>query len=83
MKITIKKPDKLKRIQSETWDTLTLIEKDFVIYLNKGTTKYNLMRRLHISDNSGLWRLRKRVTNKLQGDIDKINERHRNSIKNE
>lgn len=81
MNIDIKKPIKLSWVSNTTWDLLSLKEKDFVIYLHKWVTKSFIMRRLHISGNSWLWRLQKRVTNKLIKDIDKINKKRRKTFK--
>lgn len=80
MIIEIKKPKNLWWINDKTWEVLSLKEKDFVILLHKRISKRYLMRKLHISDNSWLWRLQKRVTKKLKKDIDKINEKRKNIL---
>lgn len=80
MIIEIKKPKNLWWINDKTWEVLSLKEKDFVILLHKRISKRYLMRKLHISDNSWLWRLQKRVTKKLKVDIDKINEKRKNIL---
>lgn len=80
MIIEIKKPKNLWWINDKTWEVLSLKEKDFVILLHKRVSKRYLMRKLHISDNSWLWRLQKRVTKKLKVDIDKINEKRKNIL---
>lgn len=80
MKIEINKTKSLWWIWDNTWESLTLKEKDFVILLHKRVSKRYLMRKLHLSDNSWLWRLQKRVTKKLKNDIDKINKKRQNIL---
>lgn len=73
--IDIKKPRVCAWISEESWDSLNLKEKDYIIFLHsKKYSKKQIMRKLHICDDSSYWRIQKKVRKILKDDIVKRNE---------
>lgn len=60
-------------ITKETWDSLTWKEQDFIIFLRERKyTKAQIMRKLYITTEQGFWKIRKRVREKISGDLNRV-----------
>jgi hypothetical protein len=75
MVFNIKKPRCCSWICDGSWESLTMKEKDFIIFLySKKYSKDQIMRKLHIEDRTSYWRLQTRVKKKIKDDVAKFNE---------
>jgi len=80
-KIDIIKPRICFWITNDTWKTLSLKEKDYIIMLYSKKYKYRtIMRKLHIVDYSSYYRIQERVKHKLARDVAKYNENYKKSL---
>ena len=83
-KIDILKPRICFWITLDTWNTLSLKEKDYIIMLYSKKYKYRtIMRKLHIVDYSSYYRIQERVKEKLSRDVAKYNENLKKTMKKE
>ena len=83
-KIDIWKPRICFWITFDTWKTLSLKEKDYIIMLYSKKYKYRtIMRKLHIVDYSSYYRIQERVKLKLAIDVAKYNEKLKKTFKKE
>ena len=72
----IKKPRCVSWICDDTWKTLKLKEKDFIIFhfWTIKLSKRQIMRKLYLEERTSYWRFEKRVKEKIKDDVDKFNE---------
>lgn len=69
-------------ISPQAWESLTLKEKDFVIFVHsRRYSKEKIMRKLYIEDRTSFWRIQKNVKEKLKEDVAKYNENVRKTLK--
>lgn len=60
-------------ISSETWETLSWKEQDFIIFLReKKYTQKQIMRRLYITTRQGYNKLLNKVKKKIELDVNKV-----------
>ena len=77
----VKKPRCCAWISEKSWNSLSLKEKDYIVFLySKMFSKAQIMRRLHIEDRTSYWRLQNNVKNKIKDDVAKYNECIKNSL---
>lgn len=77
----VKKPLCCSWISLETWDSLNLKEKDYIIFLYaRKFTKEKIMRMLHIEDRTSYWRLQRNVKDKIKSDVARYNEHLKNNL---
>lgn len=70
----VKKPIIFSWILNETWEILSLKEKDYIIFLySRKYSRVQIMRKLYIEDRTSFWYLQKRVKEKLKTDVEKYN----------
>lgn len=78
---TVKKPRCCAWISQESWDSLSLKEKDYIVFLySKMFSKAQIMRRLHIEDRTSYWRLQNNVKKKIKEDVEKYNKTLKNNL---
>ena len=69
-------------ISNATWNTLTLKEKDFVIFVHaRRYSREKIMRKLYLEDRTSFWRIKTSVKTKLENDVAKYNEHFKNTLK--
>ena len=71
---TVKKPFVCSWISNETLETLSLKEKDYIIFLyQRSYSKKQIMRKRYIENRTSYWYLQNRVKEKLKTDVEKYN----------
>jgi len=61
-------------VSKETWESLTDKERDFVCLIHSRKGKWEIMRRLYLTERTSYWRLQEKVRAKLKPDVDKFND---------